>query len=119
MVQRLCESIEDNLIGVDHHGMKHYTFPSVSQLSQLSEQTLLGLGWGYRSHRLCALSTQLLALGGEAWLDTLPANRDEEAVRGSLCQLSGVGRKVADCAMLPNLHPDPNPNHKPLTLNLT
>jgi N-glycosylase/DNA lyase len=77
----------------------HYRFPTVAELCSLSEQELWALGWGYRAPRLHKLARQLEERGGERFLDDLERVPEAEA-RAALCELCGVGRKVADCILL-------------------
>lgn len=78
---------------------RFFRFPSVTQLCSLSLEELWALGWGYRAPRLHKLARQLAERGSEAFLDSLSSLPEEEA-RAKLCELSGVGRKVADCVLL-------------------
>ena len=98
MVRALCADFEENRLGTDPYGGEHYRFPSVAQLLSRSEQRLWELGWGYRAPRLFKVSRQLLERGGESFLASLPS--EEAEARAALCELCGVGRKVADCILL-------------------
>ena len=98
MVESLCAAFPENRLGVDALGDAHHAFPSLAQLATLSEADLWELGWGYRAPRVHKLVAQLQARGGEQWLAALPAAEDE--ARALLCELCGVGRKVADCVLL-------------------
>ena len=75
-------------------------FPRPEQVASLAEAELWELGWGYRAPRLFKLAREVCACGGEAWLQQLAAGEGEDASRRALMQLSGVGRKVADCCLL-------------------
>ena len=98
MVSALCAEAGDP-IGTDAYGEAHHAFPTAAQLLTLSEARIWSLGWGYRAPRLRTLAQQLEERGGEAYLAGLRDLNDEEA-RESLCELCGVGRKVADCVLL-------------------
>ena len=99
MIESLCSTFPENLVATDAYGAPRYRFPSCEQLASLSEEALWELGWGYRAPRLFKCSRELLALGGAAHLDALGAKAEAEA-RASLCALTGIGRKVADCVLL-------------------
>ena len=98
MVRDLCADFEENRLGADPNGGEHYSFPSVAQLLSLSEQRLWELGWGYRAPRVFKVARQLEERGGEPFLRGLPL--EEAEARAALCELCGVGRKVADCILL-------------------
>ena len=98
MVAALCAVFEHNLLGLDPFGVPAYRFPSCEDLLTLSEADLWELGWGYRAPRIAKLTQQLHARGDETFLRSLPSAEDE--ARAALCELCGVGRKVADCILL-------------------
>jgi 3-methyladenine DNA glycosylase/8-oxoguanine DNA glycosylase len=100
MTRSLAAAFPCNLIGTDAYGVEHHAFPSVDEVASLTEDTLWKLGWGYRAPRLYKLSRQVQSLGGEGWLHALASEPDTTAVRKSLMELTGVGRKVADCILL-------------------
>jgi N-glycosylase/DNA lyase len=73
------------------------SYPSPGALAAASEEDLRGCGLGYRAKNLRA-TAQRVASGQadlEAWRQL-----DDEDLRGALCTLPGVGRKVANCVML-------------------
>lgn len=79
------------------YGTHVYTFPSASRLADATETALRECGLGYRAKTLLA-TAQRVASGEaklEAWRD-LPAAE----LRAELCNLPGVGAKVANCVML-------------------
>jgi len=74
-----------------------YTFPSPQRIARASESQLRGCKLGYRAKNLRA-TAQLVSSGEcdlESW-STLP-NSD---LRNNLCELPGVGVKIANCVML-------------------
>jgi len=78
-------------------GHQVFTFPSAERIAELTEQDLRACALGYRAKNLRA--TARLVAGGEANLEawsTLP----NDALRSQLCDLPGVGPKVANCVML-------------------
>jgi N-glycosylase/DNA lyase len=74
-----------------------YTFPTVKRIAQSSERELRKCGLGYRAKNL--LATARLVASGEADLEAWAALCDLE-LRTRLCELPGVGAKVANCVML-------------------
>jgi N-glycosylase/DNA lyase len=78
-------------------GQPVYAFPSAARLAALSEQKLRGCALGYRAKNL--LETARRVESGEA---NLPAWRKlpDDELRARLCDLPGVGPKVANCVML-------------------
>lgn len=72
-------------------------YPGPSALAAASEEELRACGLGYRAKNLRA--TARLVADGEADLSAMAAMGDGE-LRDALCGLPGVGRKVANCAML-------------------
>lgn len=73
------------------------TFPPASRIAKLTEHDLRACALGYRAKNLLA-TARLISSGGvdlEQWKD-LP----DDSLRASLCELPGVGAKVANCVML-------------------
>jgi N-glycosylase/DNA lyase len=78
-------------------GSEWRAYPAAESLAAASEDELRACGLGYRAKNLRA-TAQRVASGEadlEAWRDL-----DDTALRDALCTLPGVGRKVANCAML-------------------
>ena len=74
-----------------------YTFPTAKRLARSSEKELRACALGYRAANL--LKTARLVSEGKADLETW-ASLDDAGLRERLCQLPGVGAKVANCVML-------------------
>jgi N-glycosylase/DNA lyase len=74
-----------------------YTFPSAERVAQSSESELRECALGYRAKNL--LTTASLIANGDVDLATLSALSDVD-LRSALCELPGVGAKVANCVML-------------------
>jgi N-glycosylase/DNA lyase len=74
-----------------------YTFPSARRLGESSENELRECALGYRAKNL--LATARLVASGEANLEKWSKFSDVE-LREKLCELPGVGAKVANCVML-------------------
>ena len=82
----------------DAGAAQYYTFPSVQALAAASDAELRSLGMGYRADYI-RRSAQLVETRGVAWLWRMRAAAKED-VRRELCELPGVGPKVADCVAL-------------------
>jgi N-glycosylase/DNA lyase len=74
-----------------------YTFPSAERIAQSSEKELRKCALGYRAKSL--LTTARLVASGDIDLEKLTALSDVD-LRARLCELPGVGAKVANCVML-------------------
>ncbi|HEV2843160.1 MAG TPA: DNA glycosylase [Chthoniobacterales bacterium] len=73
------------------------TFPPADRIAELTEPDLRACALGYRAKNL--LATARLISSGKADLKQWRALPDEP-LRASLCELPGVGAKVANCVML-------------------
>ena len=78
-------------------GVTLYTFPSAERLSQATERELRECALGYRARNL--LKTAQAVASAEAQLEAWRGLPDDE-LRERLCNLPGVGAKVANCVML-------------------
>jgi N-glycosylase/DNA lyase len=78
-------------------GCEVHSFPTAGRIAKLTEQDLRGCALGYRAKNL--LGSARLVASGEADLAQW-SELSDEALRGRLCELSGVGAKVANCVML-------------------
>jgi N-glycosylase/DNA lyase len=74
-----------------------HVFPSAQRLANSSENELRECGLGYRAKNL--LATARLVSSGEADLEAWSALSDLD-LQAKLCELPGVGAKVANCVML-------------------
>lgn len=73
------------------------TFPSAKRIAELAEDDLRACALGYRAKNL--LATARLISSGEVDLERWK-NFSDEPLRARLCELPGVGAKVANCVML-------------------
>jgi N-glycosylase/DNA lyase len=78
-------------------GDKVFSFPSPGRLARTSEGQLQKCGLGYRARNL--LETAKRVASGDADLHLWRALSDRQ-LRKQLCELPGVGMKVANCVML-------------------
>ena len=74
-----------------------HTFPTADRISASSEKELRKCALGYRATNLLATARQIAS--GAVDLESL-AKLGDAGLRGSLCELPGVGAKVANCVML-------------------
>ena len=74
-----------------------HSFPPANRIAELTEQELRACALGYRAKNL--LATARLIASGEVDLEQWHALSDE-SLRANLCELPGVGAKVANCVML-------------------
>jgi N-glycosylase/DNA lyase len=73
------------------------TFPAADRVAQSSEKELRKCALGYRAENL--LTTARLVARGAVDLETLATLNDVD-LQARLCELPGVGAKVANCVML-------------------
>lgn len=78
-------------------GQTVFSFPSAQRLADTSEDRLRECGLGYRAKNLLGTAKRVAA--AEVNLDAGKELADDE-LREQLCQLPGVGAKVANCVML-------------------
>ena len=74
-----------------------FTFPSSERIAAATEKEVLECALGYRAKNL--LATARLVSSGDADLETWSELSDVD-LRTKLCELPGVGAKVANCVML-------------------
>lgn len=78
-------------------GSRLRAYPGPERLADATERQLRGCGLGFRAPNLRAAARMVAA--GEVDLASL-TTRPTEEVRAALCRLPGVGRKIANCALL-------------------
>jgi N-glycosylase/DNA lyase len=78
-------------------GRSIFTFPAAERLARASESELRACALGYRARNL--LTTAQRVASGEANVESWSKVSDSE-LRERLCDLPGVGTKVANCVML-------------------
>jgi N-glycosylase/DNA lyase len=76
---------------------KVHSFPAPHRIAKLTEADLQACALGYRAKTL--LATARLVASGEANLEQW-SELSDESLRAHLCELPGVGAKVANCVML-------------------
>lgn len=88
IIERICDSLGDDM-------GEFHAFPSVEQLASAGVDFYKGIGAGYRAEYLDRVAKTLVGQDISKWGD-LPTDE----LRKKLISLHGVGRKVADCALL-------------------
>jgi len=78
-------------------GVEVFSFPSPDALARTTERELRKCGLGYRAKNLLATAKRVAS--GAADLDSWSV-LSERRLREQLCELPGVGMKVANCVML-------------------
>jgi len=79
------------------HNFEVYSFPTADLIAGLTEENLRACALGYRAKNL--LGTARIVTSGAIDLEQWSQIPDE-SLRASLCDLPGVGAKVAHCVML-------------------
>jgi N-glycosylase/DNA lyase len=74
-----------------------FTFPAAERIAASSEKELCACALGYRGKNLLATARQVAS--GEVDLEKMAISSDVD-LRARLCDLPGVGAKVANCVML-------------------
>ena len=90
IISRLCESFGEK---IDNY----YTFPSAEKIASLTLDDLAVLRAGFRAKYILDAATKVS--NGEINLNTLKDLPIDDA-RNELMKITGVGPKVADCALL-------------------
>jgi len=83
--------------GTAVRGTDMRAYPTPASMAAASEEDLRGCGLGYRAKNLRATAQRIAS--GEVDLAAME-RLDDAGLRESLCELPGVGRKVANCVML-------------------
>ncbi|XP_040214961.1 N-glycosylase/DNA lyase [Rana temporaria] len=98
MIERVCSTLGRRLCRLD--SVDYYSFPSLQALAANdTEIKLRNLGFGYRAKFVSQSARTILHKHGLDWLEGLRHVPYEEAKK-ALCDLPGVGAKIADCVCL-------------------
>lgn len=95
IIERLSKKYGNKIVW---NNKEYYTFPTASQLKDVTVEEYRRLGLGFRDKRL--YETTQMIINKEVVLDELQKNENTKEVREKLLTLSGVGPKVADCILL-------------------
>jgi N-glycosylase/DNA lyase len=82
---------------LDWNGPELFAYPEAAELARLSEADLRACSLGYRAKNL--LGAARMIAEGAVDLEGV-ARLDDEQALAELCRLPGVGKKVANCALL-------------------
>lgn len=85
--------------GLDRDGGSWRRFPTLEVIAGLSELELREAGFGYRGKTIPLVAQEILRNGGVDWLTELRRG-GYRAAFDMLCDLPGVGPKLADCICL-------------------
>lgn len=94
IVERLCRLYGEE---TELEGERHYSFPSAETVARLEAEDLSALRCGYRAPYV--INAARAVASGELNLSAL-IRADCTAAKEELLSLSGVGEKVANCAVL-------------------
>ncbi len=94
IVEKLCAAYGDE---IEFDGRRFYTFPSAEKLALLDSEDLAYIRSGYRAAYI--IDAARAVSSGETDLEALAAADSDTAMKGLLA-LNGVGKKVANCALL-------------------
>ena len=96
MMWNLCEHFPQNQVKASQVNLDFFRFPSLSQLSEITETTLRELGFGFRAPFIVRAIQQVIQNGGIDWLRGLgKLSRMQACV--ALQRIAGCGPKVANC----------------------
>ena len=77
---------------------KYYTFPDANKLSSVSEEDIFALKTGFRARYIADASRRVSSM--EVNLENIYNEQDFNKCLEKLCEIKGVGLKVASCALL-------------------
>ncbi len=93
IIEKMCNSLGEKI------GNEGYGFPSLERLAEADESFFKSIGCGYRANYLVK-TVDAIKNGFSLDLEGMTTNE----ARKRLMQLTGVGRKVADCILLFGYH---------------
>ena len=94
IVEKLCAAYGDK---IEFEGRTFYSFPSPECIAKLESEDLAHIRSGYRAAYI--VNAARAVVSGEIDLEALAAADPDTAMKG-LLSLNGVGKKVANCALL-------------------
>lgn len=94
IVQKLSEMYGKK---TEYNGKEYFAFPTLAELSHITEQDLAPLRAGYRAGYIVDAVSKLSS--GEVSLNKIPSMSYQDA-KSELMKIKGVGPKVADCVLL-------------------
>ena len=97
-IQAISHSIRKRFGRRLRHGeFEAFSYPRPEQLAEVRLEELLECKLGFRARNL--LGTAKMVASGEIDLEAL-RNLSADEARGALCELPGVGEKIANCVLL-------------------
>jgi N-glycosylase/DNA lyase len=97
IVQALCECYGDDLLSVSSVPLWLKGFPAAAKVASLTESQLRSCKMGFRAPYL--LQTARIISSNQLNLESLRSLSTSKA-RETLCELPGVGEKIANCVLL-------------------
>jgi N-glycosylase/DNA lyase len=102
-MEKLCIHYGSKVGSLPENGYIYYDFPHPSALAHPSvEQNLRTLGFGYRAKYIQSTAYTIAHVKPAGWLTSL-RTLSYPIAKECLLELSGVGPKVADCVVVPNV----------------
>lgn len=95
IVSAICEKYGEEITFM---GNKYHTFPNIEELSVASVEELFSLKMGFRAKYIADACDSVKS--NKTSLEYLRSEEDFERCVEHLCQIKGVGLKVASCALL-------------------
>jgi N-glycosylase/DNA lyase len=84
-------------------GKTLHRFPGSERIAAIPPSELRAKAFGYRADTIPSAARQVLERGGDDWIRSLKAVPYEDA-HAQLCEVKGIGPKLADCISLFALH---------------
>ncbi len=98
-VEKLCAAA--GRVIAEEDGNPVFSFPDAAELSRLSMEDLKACGLGYRAKYIYEAARRF---GPEGWPSEAYGKLGDKELATALCDIFGVGRKIADCTMLFGFH---------------
>jgi N-glycosylase/DNA lyase len=83
----------------DLGGKPLHRFPSTETIAAVDPLSLRAKAFGYRADTIPSVARQVMDRGGDPWIQSLKSKPYEE-VHATLCEIKGIGPKLADCISL-------------------
>ncbi len=80
-----------------------HRFPGTETIASIPPLELRGKGFGYRGDTIPSVARQVIERGGDSWIRGLKNEAYQDA-HDQLCEIKGIGPKLADCICLFALH---------------
>jgi N-glycosylase/DNA lyase len=80
-------------------GKKLHRFPTAETIASIDPLSLRAKAFGYRADTVPSAARQVMERGGDEWIASLK-QRPYEEVHATLCEIKGIGPKLADCIAL-------------------